>query len=314
MTHPKILEVLDKFNINHSILDNYQEPWRFYHNIDHIFSMIEEGLSMGIIEDELLLAIIFHDIIYDPKSDKNEERSEALFNNFIYNPKISAAILDTKTHKPSNDLSKKLIELDLSVLNGSFEKFQTFEDKIFKEYQFVDFRIYKEKRVEILKNLGVREDLLSYVRNRKPKIGVYPGSFNPFHLGHFNILEKAEDIFDKVIIARGINPEKVGSYRENLPSMINYRQIESYEGLLTDFIKSLEYDVTVIRGLRNSTDLQSEMTQYRFLDELMPGIKMVSVFCDVEYEHISSSSIRALSKYTNGVHLVEKYTGKSRIQ
>jgi pantetheine-phosphate adenylyltransferase len=313
MTHKKILEVLDKFNIDHSILDNYQEPWRFYHNIDHISSMVEEGLSMGIMEDELILAIIFHDIIYDPKTSNNEERSEALFNKFIYNPEISSAILDTKTHIPSNSLSRKLIDLDLSVLNGSFDKFQSFEDKIFKEYQFVDFKIYREKRIEILKKLGVREDLLSYVRNRKPKIGVYPGSFNPFHMGHFNILEKAENIFDKIIIARGTNPEKTVSFRENLPSMIEYRQIESYEGLLTDFIKSLEYEVTVIRGLRNSTDLQSEMTQYRFLDELMPGIKMVSIFCDIEYEHISSSSLRSLSKYPNGFPLVEKYTGKSGI-
>ena len=59
-------------------------------------------------------------------------------------------------------------------------------------------------------------------------------------------------------------------------------------------------DVTLIRGLRNSTDLQYELTQYRFLQELKPDIKVVSIFCDKEYEHISSSAIRNLSKYGKG--------------
>ena len=40
------------------------------------------------------------------------------------------------------------------------------------------------------------------------RLGIYAGSFNPFHKGHYNILCKAEKIFDRVIIARGINPDK----------------------------------------------------------------------------------------------------------
>ena len=129
------------------------------------------------------------------------------------------------------------------------------------------------------------------------KIGLYPGSFNPFHKGHYNILLKAEKIFDKVIIARGINPEKGDSGRL-IPKSLDDRTIMSYKGLLTDFIKTLEYDnITVIRGLRNATDLQYEMTQYRYLQDLMPEIQVVSIFCDKEYEHISSSGIRMLFNY-----------------
>jgi pantetheine-phosphate adenylyltransferase len=131
----------------------------------------------------------------------------------------------------------------------------------------------------------------------KTNIAIYPGSFNPFHKGHYDILLKAESIFDKVIIARGVNADKSNHKKYELPDKIKDREIKEYSGLLTDFMDSLEYEVTVIRGLRNSTDLQYEMTQYRFLQDLKPNIKVISIFCDKEYEHISSSAIRMLELY-----------------
>src|ERR1039457_943213 len=131
------------------------------------------------------------------------------------------------------------------------------------------------------------------------KVAIYPGSFNPFHRGHYNILLKAEAIFDQVIIARGVNPEKAKASC-GLPKILDDRTVMNYDGLLTDFIKTLPHDVkdiVVIRGLRNATDLQYEITQYRFLQEFMPEIKLISIFCDKEFEHISSSAIRYLSNY-----------------
>lgn len=141
------------------------------------------------------------------------------------------------------------------------------------------------------------------------RVGLYAGSFNPFHKGHYNILLKAELIFDEVIIGVGQNPEKETN-EFKLPNELKFRGIKPihYTGLLTDLVCLLEeeglngepMDVTVIRGLRNSTDLQYELTQYRFLQDLKPDIKVVSIFCDKEYEHISSSAIRMLQKYGNG--------------
>ena len=78
------------------------------------------------------------------------------------------------------------------------------------------------------------------------KLGVYAGSFQPFHLGHLNILEKAEQIFDQVIIARGINPSKISqsNIQQELdqPDTHNYlgRDFYTFTGFLTDFITSLE--------------------------------------------------------------------------
>jgi len=174
-----------------------------------------------------------------------------------------------------------------------------YERKIFKEYQFVDYKIYKAKRIEVLQHynqFGRLNSLIDYIRGTMPRIAVFAGSFNPFHKGHYNVLQKAERIFDKVIIAFGKNPDK-NARSWALPKTIGFRQREEYEGLLTDFVDSLGYEVTVVRGLRNSTDFQYEQNQYRYIQELKPDINIVNIFCDKEFEHISSSGIRTLEKF-----------------
>ncbi len=282
-------------------LDNYGDSTRFYHNYEHIWNMILEAKNSNVLSTELLLAIVFHDIVYDPKRNDNEEKSVEVFRNhfrgdFIDIDAVAKAILETKAHEPISQLGKLLCTLDLGVLYGDFGKFVEFENNIFKEYQFVDYNTYKVERIKVLEKLGVGQSRIDYVKYRTPKIAVYAGSFNPFHVGHYNVLEKAERIFDKVIIARGVNPDKNNDFVE-LPSKIQNRQIVQYSGLLTDFINELGYDVTLIRGLRNSDDLKYEMTQYQFLQDLDPKINVVSIFCDKQYEHISSSAIRNLQKY-----------------
>jgi len=104
-----------------------------------------------------------------------------------------------------------LISADLNILDQPFDKLLEYEKQIFKEYQFVDYKIYKPKRLEVLQQLnknGRLNLLIEHVKQSKPLIGVFCGSFNPFHKGHYNVLQKAEKIFDKVIIAFGKNPDK----------------------------------------------------------------------------------------------------------
>lgn len=183
--------------------------------------------------------------------------------------------------------------------NSTFVELLELERKEFASHQGIDFIEYRMQRISFLEKQNSNkniEALLDYVKANKPNIAVFAGSFSPFHKGHFNVLQKAEKIFDKVIIAFGKNPDKTIPEWQAPKTIANRQQIK-YDGLLTDCINSLGYEVTVIRGLRNSTDFQYEQNQYRYIQELKPDIKIVNIFCDKEFEHISSSGIRTLEKY-----------------
>lgn len=183
--------------------------------------------------------------------------------------------------------------------NSSFAELFKQEQSEFSLHQAVDYTEYKKQRLAFLEkqsdNVNVKA-LIDYINTYKPRIGLFPGSFNPFHKGHYSVLQKAEKLFDKVIIAFGRNPEKDERHYD-IPKTIANRQQTHYDGLLTDHVDSLGYDVTVVRGLRNSTDFQYEQNQYRYIQELKPGIKIINIFCDKEFEHISSSGIRTLEKF-----------------
>lgn len=305
-----LFEYVGGYGIPSNIVNEYKESHRFYHTWDHVEDIYRQMCHRGFGDNHaLFLAAVYHDIVYDPKRNDNEIKSaERFMKDYKHKDDLSndvvRIILDTANHKPSNELSVIFCEMDLDILNRSLYQLIEYEHQIFKEYQYVDYWTYKEKRIEALISLKtlVNNDvnidaLISYVSARQPKIGMYPGSFNPFHKGHLNILEKAEQIFDKVIIARGQNPAKEKSTFD-LPKAIQYRQIEVYNGLITNFINEFsDQDITLIRGLRNATDLQTELTQYRYLQDLKPDIKMVSIYCDVQYEHISSSAIKQLIEY-----------------
>lgn len=288
------------------VVDRYDEFHRVFHNTEHLQDVLN-CLKDYSADDELFLAAVYHDAVYDPKTSDNEEKSAELFlqhaghSNLNSKQKetISTLILATKTRQANTEQSKILIEADISILNRPFNKLIEYEHKIFREYQFAEYNLYREKRLDVLKSFnekGKLDSLIDYVSHRKPLIGVFCGSFNPFHKGHYNVLQKAERIFDKVIIAFGRNPDK-NERTWPVPNVIRYHQLEEYNGLLTDFISSLHHDTIVIRGLRNSTDFQYEQNQYRYIQELMPRIKIINIFCDKEFEHISSSGIRTLEKY-----------------
>lgn len=170
------------------------------------------------------------------------------------------------------------------------------EKSQFNLFQYLNYSEYKQNRLTFL-DKQLNSDLNKEFLNQfSPKIGLFPGSFNPFHKGHYNVLQKAEQIFDKVIIAFGKNPDKKNK-NFNVPSTIKNRQVEYFDELLTDLIKSLNQDLVIIRGLRNTKDFLYEQKQYRYNQDLMPNIKVINIFCDKEFEHISSSGIRTLEKY-----------------
>jgi pantetheine-phosphate adenylyltransferase len=313
----------------HDLEDKLRETHRFYHNTNHIEELLSiiNKLDNGTLNESelriLKLVAYFHDAIYDPSSKTNEEDSKALMldvcksaNEFCKQEieEASKIILDTKTHEPSSKLSGIFCDLDLYGLkHGSIERVLEDERKIFLEFQRYDYSEYKNGRLAFLesyrKKIGNDKNvdaLIGTLKFRRPRIGVYAGSFNPIHSGHLNIIKKAEKMFDKVIIAMGDNPDKqlsdVNIGLAKLHNTLPYRQVEYFRGFLTDYVreKSQHADIFIVRGLRNGKDLDYEVNQLRVMEGLNSFVKMMFIHCDKEYEHISSSTIRMMEKISKG--------------
>ena len=135
------------------------------------------------------------------------------------------------------------------------------------------------------------------------------GSFSPWHQGHDDILIKTLDIFDRVIVAQGINPEKAKPVKldeKTIGPMISQRimdriTIVQFSGFLHKYIEKFNHDTgpggqicAVIRGLRSGYDLDYEASQMYWNEDLGMKARVVCFITDRKLGHISSSAIRQL--------------------
>lgn len=323
-----------------TILEEFDSYPRDYHSSDHIVDLFKRILKGYHGKDEeklLLITALFHDYVYDPKAQDNEAKSAEMFArcsmmvdltgygsvgtrmNFDL---VYGAIVDTKDHIPRTAFSEKFCYYDLAGFGEDNDTILVNEHKIRREYAWVDWDVYKVGKLEFLKKYrenpiarqhkaiqGGMDWLAKYIEKEKaPNIGIYAGSFNPFHVGHLNILGKAAKIFDKVVVAYGINPDKPFT-DTNIPEALKYRQVDVYSTSIIEYLRSKSYNPTLIRGLRNTTDLQAELTQLRWMQEIT-DVKAVSIICDKEFDHISSSGIRAVENFPDLARLADSYKVK----
>lgn len=282
----------------------------------HIAPMIKSIVANEPVENhrKFLLAAIFHDAIYNPKLPNNEEESIELFNGTgemfaAEKADVIEMIEATKYQTPASEIAARFLKYDLEGFTKSLYDVLNDEKQIRKEYAFVDWSIYRDKRIEILERIMNSkffyeemppvatqniEAQIQYLNFCTPNIGVYPGSFNPFHKGHMNILEQAEKVFDKVILLFATNPDKNYDSRK-VPEVLRYHQVEIWDKSITEFIKSKDYNLTVVRGIRNTTDFGAEQNYIKWLNELSNGHTQCTTFiCDKEYEHISSTALKQI--------------------
>ena len=131
------------------------------------------------------------------------------------------------------------------------------------------------------------------------KIAVFPGSFSPFTLGHKAVIDSALPLFDKIIIAIGINNNKKDSF--TLEKRIKWIEsvfkgdpkikVRSYNGLTVDLCRE-ENAKFIIRGLRNSHDFKFEKEIAQTNKKLNDNIETIFIMTPPELSHISSTIIR----------------------
>ena len=131
------------------------------------------------------------------------------------------------------------------------------------------------------------------------KVCVFAGTFDPITIGHTFVIEKCLEIFDKVIVALGVNQDKSPMFDlQSRKKMIelatkgNERvEIASFEGMLVDFMKKRNIKVNV-RGIRDLDDYKYETTMERFNRDMYKEMTTLYIPTPKELVHISSSAIR----------------------
>ena len=132
------------------------------------------------------------------------------------------------------------------------------------------------------------------------KKAVFPGSFDPITLGHCEIIEKACEIFDEVIVSVGNNSDK--NYKFSLDKRIKFISdefinnpkifVEKYEGLTVDFCKNKNVK-HIVRGLRNQADFEFEKKIALFNNSL-ENIETIFFLTSPDNAFISSSMVREI--------------------
>ena len=131
------------------------------------------------------------------------------------------------------------------------------------------------------------------------RTAIFPGSFDPFTLGHMDILRSALKMFDKVIVAVGYNSAKSGFFDPALRVRIIQDAIEgmdnvevcSYRGLTIDFCREKGVNC-IIRGLRTTTDFEMESVIAQANRKMAPDIMSIFIPAGHEYSFISSTVVR----------------------
>src|SRR5688572_6196952 len=133
---------------------------------------------------------------------------------------------------------------------------------------------------------------------RPPKIGVFPGQFDPITNGHLDVIRRGVTLFDELIVGVGINPEKrelftldervqmIRTLLRDVPAV----RVENYSGLTVDFVRQSRA-TAILRGIRDVSDLRYEF-QLALANRAVGGVETVFIMAGDQYALTSSSLIR----------------------
>lgn len=129
---------------------------------------------------------------------------------------------------------------------------------------------------------------------------VFPGSFDPFTVGHDAIVRRALPLFDRIIIGVGVNVRKQYLYSadkrvEDIARLYAAEpkvEVKAYSGLLVDFARQ-EGARFIVKGVRSVKDFEYEREQAD-INRKIGGIETILLYAEPEYESVSSSMVREL--------------------
>ena len=132
---------------------------------------------------------------------------------------------------------------------------------------------------------------------------VYTGVFDPIHLGHLDIIQRASKIVDELIVGVGINPEKTPFFSsdercsliQSVTSQHPNVTVQPFTGLAVQFVREQRARI-MVRGLRTLSDMEYEFTMSLMNLNLDPEIETVFLMATEEFSHVSSSLLRQIAQ------------------
>jgi pantetheine-phosphate adenylyltransferase len=134
------------------------------------------------------------------------------------------------------------------------------------------------------------------------KKAIYPGTFDPITNGHLDIVRRASQVFDEVIMAVSCNPrkspfftveERMFMIRESIHDLTNV-SVDTFDGLLVRYAKSKNAG-TLIRGLREVSDFEYEFQMTLMNRKQMPDVETVFLMANEAYTYINSSIVKEIA-------------------
>ena len=143
---------------------------------------------------------------------------------------------------------------------------------------------------------------------KRPLIAVYPGTFDPITNGHSDLVRRASEVFDTLIVAVADSPSKgptfslqrrISMAKEVLKDVGNV-EIMGFDVLLADFVKQVNAKV-ILRGLRAVSDFEYEFQLASMNRRLIPNVETMFLTPAEQYSFISSSLVKEISKLNGDV-------------
>jgi len=136
---------------------------------------------------------------------------------------------------------------------------------------------------------------------------LYPGTFNPIHNGHADLVERAARIFGKVVLGIATSPHKSPSILELRVKLaeealchIKNVEVIGFNTLTVEFAKEVGAEV-ILKGIRTVTDFEYEFQMLNMNRVLQPGLETVFLAPSEEFSYISSSLVRQIAGYGGDV-------------
>lgn len=160
------------------------------------------------------------------------------------------------------------------------------------------------------------------------KKALFPGSFDPFTIGHEEIVRRALPLFDEIIIGIGINTSKKGLFEleerkvmiEELFTDTDKVKVDTFSGLTVSFCELINAQY-ILRGLRTAADFEYERTIAQLNQAMHPNLETILMLSQPQYSMISSTIVREILRFDGDIkpfvpeniyrHIMDRQNNKS---